>query len=97
LVSLNPRRVKKYEALKLGAPAGANLINVLAAFLSLCPNFLSGFLSYKKLTRLDFLLGLKKASSPRTLSINLWLNLGLKPQERVTNKSLELGHASVGA
>jgi len=27
----------------------------------------------------------------------LWFNLGLKPQEKVTNKKLDLGQASVGA
>jgi len=44
-----------------------------------------------------FAWGLKKASSPRTLHIFLWLNLGLKPQAIVTNKRLDLGQASVGA
>jgi len=40
---------------------------------------------------------LKKASSPRTLHIILWLNLGLKAQGRVTIKKLDSGQASVGA
>jgi len=39
----------------------------------------------------------KKASSPKTLYITLWLNLDLKPQERVTNKRLDLRQAFVGA
>jgi hypothetical protein len=64
----------------------------------MCPNFLRGFLeSYKKFKHLDFCLGLKKASSPRTLYTILWLNVGLKPQERVKNKRLDFGKASVGA
>jgi len=44
-----------------------------------------------------FAWGSKKASSPRTVDIILWLYLGLKPHERVTNKRLDLGQASVGA
>jgi len=39
----------------------------------------------------------KEASSTRTLYIILWLNLGLKPQERVRNKRLDLGQAFVEA
>jgi len=51
------------------------------------------FKSYKKFDCLDFFAwGSKKASSSRTL--NIWLNLGLKPQERVTQKILDLGQAS---
>jgi len=41
--------------------------------------------------------GSKIASCPRTPYIIHWLYLDLKPQERVTNKRLDLGQASVGA
>jgi len=44
-----------------------------------------------------FAWGSKKASSRGTLYIILWLNLSLKPQERVTNKRWDLGQGSVGA
>jgi len=52
--------------------------------------------TYKKYKRLDFLPG---AQIIITLLhyIILWLNLGLKPQERITNKRLDLGQASVEA
>jgi len=72
-----------------GCRLGANLINVLVAFFKVClhPNFLRGFFeSYKKFKRLDFCLGLKKSFQPSDTIYHLWLNLGLKPQERVTNK-----------
>jgi len=72
-----------------------HLTNILAAFfMPACILIFSGafFESYK----IKFAWGSKKASSPRTLYIIIWLNLGLKPQERVTNKRLDLGQASVG-
>jgi len=49
--------------------------------------------------RLDFLPRAQKklTSLCRALHTILWLNLGLKPLERVTNKRLDLGQASAGA
>ncbi len=43
-------------------------------------------------------LGLGGANAPlHPLWLRYWLNLGLKPHERVTNKRLDLGQAPVGA
>jgi hypothetical protein len=78
----------------------ANLISIIAAlFKPACVLIFSGafWILMKNLSALIFCLELKKASSPWTPFIILWLNLGLKPQERVTNKRLDLGQASVGA
>ena len=59
-------------------------------------NLLRGFIeSYNNLR--FFACSSKKASRPRTLSVILGLNLGFKPQEKVTNKKLDLGQTSVEA
>jgi len=79
---------------------GANPLNILLAFFKpACILIFSGaFFNLKKIIAPRFFAwGSQKASSPRTLYIILWLNLGLKPQERETNKRLDLGQDSVGA
>jgi len=53
--------------------------------------------SYKKFKHLDILPETQKKLPAQGHFIILWPNLGLKPQERVTKKKLDLEQASVGA
>jgi len=83
---------KNLLAFKKTLKKGANLINVLMTFLKPACILIFSWAFFP-----FFTWGSKKASSPRTLYIIQCLNLGLKPQGRVTNKRLELGQASVEA